>query len=439
MKAYGGKEYGVQKMDPREEFEMVSEAHPDVPRNFIIKADVLRRGINFSKEAVEKFQNSPKEYDLVMSILFKWHQTEDALEYTIPFHFHLSDWTSVGIRISPSENRPYLIEVIDEEFYLSWAPGDILTKIYFDGPAKHAGVILENGIPAESICHFGGNQFYMVPMHHCGYWNTGDQCRFCDIDYFAKHMMKMGRGFKTRQTPEDIYMAVCEVLKDEGRYQHCFCNSGTDPREGYKRDLEFTIECIEAIVKAGKDTLGADPFPIYFLSAPQQEDGMQKMYDAGLRSWGSYIETWDENNWPNVCPGKARFMGREEWIKRTVGAVDVFGKGNVAAGFVIGVEMAPPPYGFEDVEDALASTLEGYAFFIDNHVIPIGTQWAIEPGTDFYKMGAKQPTLEFFVRLDKGRYHLLKEYQEKNGFGISADYMDYSQPFGCYADYQRIL
>ncbi|MBW2144503.1 MAG: hypothetical protein JRG75_08930, partial [Deltaproteobacteria bacterium] len=372
MKAYGGKEYGVQKMDPREEFEMVSEAHPDVPRNFIIKADVLRRGINFSKEAVEKFQNSPKEYDLVMSILFKWHQTEDALEYTIPFHFHLSDWTSVGIRISPSENRPYLIEVIDEEFYLSWAPGDILTKIYFDGPAKHAGVILENGIPAESICHFGGNQFYMVPMHHCGYWNTGDQCRFCDIDYFAKHMMKMGRGFKTRQTPEDIYMAVCEVLKDEGRYQHCFCNSGTDPREGYKRDLEFTIECIEAIVKAGKDTLGADPFPIYFLSAPQQEDGMQKMYDAGLRSWGSYIETWDENNWPNVCPGKARFMGREEWIKRTVGAVDVFGKGNVAAGFVIGVEMAPPPYGFEDVEDALASTLEGYAFFIDNHVIPIG-------------------------------------------------------------------
>jgi len=50
--------------------------------------------------------------------------------------------------------------------------------------------------------------------------------------------------------------------------------------------------------------------------------------------------------------------------------IDIFGPGNVACGFVIGVEMAPPPYGFEDVEDALASSLEGYTFVIDKGVIP---------------------------------------------------------------------
>lgn len=438
MKAYGGKEYDMEKMDRREEFEMVAEAHSDVPQNIRIKEDVLRRGINFSKEAIEKLQD-PKKYDLVISIEFQWHQMDHAQEYAIPYHFHLTDWSAVGIRISPPENNPYLLELIDDRFYLSWTPGDTITEVFFDGPAKHAGVILESGVPADMVCHFGGDQFYMVPMHHCGYWNTGDQCRFCDIDYFAKHMMKMGRGFKTRQTPEDLYLGVREVLKDEGRYMRGFCNSGTDPREGYARDIEYNLECIEAIMKAGKDAIGADPLPLFLLMAPGTKEAMQTLYDAGLRSWGSYIETWDENNWPNVCPGKTKFMGREEWLKRTVEAVEIFGKGNVAAGFVVGVEMAPPPYGFEDVEDALASTLEGYAWFIDRHIVPIGTQWAIEPGTDFYKMGAKQPPLEFFTRVDQGRYGLLKEYQKKNGFGISADYLGKSQPHCCYADYQRIL
>ena len=438
MKAYGGRDYDMEKMDRRGEFEMVAKAHPDVPPNIMLKSDMLRRGVNFTQKAIEKLQD-PGKYDLVISIEFQWHQMDHAQEYSIPYHLHLSDWSAVGIRISPPENDPYLIELIDDRFYVSWSAGDPIAEIWFDGPAKHAGVILPTGIPAETVCHFGGDQFYMVPMHHCGYWNTNEQCRFCDIDYFAKHMMKMGRGFKTRQTPEDLYYAVCEVLKDEGRYQHCFCNSGTDPREGYSRDLEYNLECIVAINRAGKDTIGADPLPMFLLMAPQPKAGMQKLYDAGLRAFGSYIETWEPQHFKNVCPGKARFMGRDEWIKRTVEAVEVFGRGNVAAGFVIGVEMAPPPYGFEDVEDALTSTLEGYAFFIDNHVVPLGTYWAIEPGTEFYKMGAKQPPLEFYVRVDKGRYELLKKYQKKNCFGISADYLGKSQPQSCYADYQRIL
>jgi len=288
------------------------------------------------------------------------------------------------------------------------------------------------------IAQSGWRLFYFVPTHHCGYWNTDEQCGFCDLDYFAKHMMKMGRGFKTRQTPDDIYEATCEILKNEGRYQHCFLNSGSDPRDNYARDFEYNFDCMKAINRAAKDVLDIDKIPMYLLMAPPSKDKLQQLYDAGLSAFGSYIETWDPEQFKLVCPGKAKFVGRDEYIERTLDAVDIFGPGNVAFGFVVGVEMAPPPFGFEDVEDALDSTLTGYDFIIDKGIIPLGTNWSIEPGTNFYKMGATPPPLEFWVRLDLGRFKLLKEYQQKHGYGISAEYLR-PQCWGCYFDYQRLL
>ena len=49
-----------------------------------------------------------------------------------------------------------------------------------------------------------------------------------------------------------------------------------------------------------------------------------------------------------IAPGKYRYIatdqwsGRDEWIRRLLGQVEVFGVGNVAPGFVAGVEMAQP-------------------------------------------------------------------------------------------------
>jgi len=39
--------------------------------------------------------------------------------------------------------------------------------------------------------------------------------------------------------------------------------------------------------------------------------------------------------------------------------VKIFGRGNVSAGWVPGIEMAPSPYGFEDIDEAVNSALEG--------------------------------------------------------------------------------
>ena len=437
MKAYGGKKYDIENYRCREEFNIVAESHPNAPRNIILKTDALRRGVTFSREAMEKLQD-PINYDLSISIEFQWHMVDQTTKYLIPYIYYLSDGTFIGTRVAPPEDDPYLIELADDKFFICWPDGEAIEEIFFLGPYQHAGKALSSGVKCEMVAQSGWRTFYFVPVHHCSYWNTNDECRFCDLDYFAKHMMKMGRGFKTRQTPDDIYEATCEVLKDESRYQHCFSNSGSDPRDNYAWDFQYNLEIISAINRAAKDVLGIERFPIYLVMAPQPKNKLRELYDAGVCAFGNYLETWDTEQFKLTCPGKAKFLGRNEFIKRMLDGVDIFGPGNVACGFVIGVEMAPPPYGFEDVEDALASSLEGYTFLIDKGVIPLGTNWSIEPGTHFYKLGAKQPPLEFWVRLDLGRFKLLKEFQEKHDYGISAEYLR-PQCWGTYFDYQRLL
>ena len=440
MKAYGNNDYDIWEIDKKEEFEMVRKDHPDVPLTFQLKTDCLRRGVTFSRPAIEKLQD-PEKYNIAVSIEFQWHQMDETSMYDIPWCFQLSDATAVGIRVSPPENDPYLIELIDDKFFLCWDEKTPIGEIFFNSSPEHYGNVLSCGLLSERVAHLTGTDtFYFVPTHHCQYANDDEQCRFCDLDYHAKHQMKMGKGFKTRQLPEDLYEATCQVLKEKGRWSHCFINSGSDPRENYAHDFQYNLDCVAAVNKAGRDVLGIDRYPLWLLMAPQSKEKMKQLYDAGVSALGSYIETWDPEHFKQVCPGKARHVGRDEYIKRTVDAVEIFGEGNVNMGFVRGVEMAPPPFGFEDVEDALASTLEGYAFLIENAVVPLGTNWAIEPGTILYQLGAKQPPLEFYVRLDKEEYKLLKKYQKTRGYGISADFACWkAQVWSCYSDYQRLL
>ena len=103
--------------------------------------------------------------------------------------------------------------------------------------------------------------------------------------------------------------------------------------------------------------------------------------------------------------------------------------------------MAPAPYGFEEIDEAVESTLTGYKFWIDHDVVPTGTNWKIEPGSYFYEMGAVPPPLEFFAKVDLGRHMLLKEYIRRTGKGISNDQLGIQnfQPFGAYADFQKLL
>ena len=123
----------------------------------------------------------------------------------------------------------------------------------------------------------------------------------------------------------------------------------------------------------------------------------QRLRDAGVRIYHPNFEIWDKRLFELYCPGKARHIGRDEWIHRILDAADVFGPEGVIPNFVAGVEMAPPA-GFGSIEDAIRSTAEGLEFFMSHGVSPRFTTWCPEPMSVLGKDQSGAP-LEYHIRL----------------------------------------
>ena len=421
-----------------EEFEKMAEKYPEYPRRLLLKTDLLRRGVTLSKSFQEKLNNPYYEKS---NSFFQWH-SEDLVADIIPLAFKLSDGTIVGFCLSPPEFEPYTIDEIDGRMWVT-SDGKKLEEIFLLPKPHWYGKKTSNGVLMEMVAPRGGDLLYLCPRHHCFYWNEGLQCRFCDLDYMSMFSLKMGRGYKTQVDPQDFYETLCEIVLAEGQYHNWFFTGGSDPRAGYSAEVNLAIDLLTMVKKAIKDTLGVeyDRLPICLIITPFEKDEVQKLYDAGASAIGGYLEVWDKEHFELVCPGKAKNIGRDTHIRRTVDEVEIFGKGNVNCGHTIGVEMAPPPYGFAEIDDAVNSTLEGYSFWIDHDIVPTGTNWRVEPGTVFYKLGAMPPPLEFYAKVDLGRHHLLQEYKRKNGYAISNDQLGIQnfQCFSCYPDFQKYL
>ena len=72
---------------------------------------------------------------------------------------------------------------------------------------------------------------------------------------------------------------------------------------------------------------------------------VQRYKDYGVSIYHPNYEVWDKRLFSIICPGKERYVGREEWHRRIFDAAEVFGPRNVIPNFVAGVEMARP-FGF---------------------------------------------------------------------------------------------
>jgi hypothetical protein len=124
---------------------------------------------------------------------------------------------------------------------------------------------------------------------------------------------------------------------------------------------------------------------------------VQRLWDAGVQIYHPNFEIWDKRLFETYCPGKARYIGREEWIRRILDAATVFGPDRVIPNFVAGVEMAPP-VGFSSIDEAISSTAEGLDFFMSHGVAPRFTTWCPEP-LSVLGNGQQGAPLEYHVRL----------------------------------------
>ncbi len=379
------------------------EAFPEVTQSIIIKADVCRFGVRFSQLAREAIKQTPK-ITLKGSQGFSYNRAEPAKRIErIPQRFRLEDETPEGtlIQVRLSRDTPYEIDFRDNAFELLWN-GKPLSKVKFTTVSRYSRRAI-NGIPMPVYAEARDDQLFISVMAYCERQTMGMGCLYCDINSAANARKRAGVPVLDEKDP-DIAADVAKLAFYEGKVRHINIGGGTIVTEFQgKKEVDYYGDWVGRFL----NKLGTR-WPSMLQIAAQDDEGWKKLHSTGLCKIGPNIEVWDKRLFEIICPGKAKSVGYDEWIKRTIRAVDFWGPGNVHPSFVCGVEMAQP-FGFKDVDEAVASTLSGHDFLMSNGVLPrMGGIWCIEPGSKL--AGQTPPPLEFYIKLGKGYLKLREKY-----------------------------
>ena len=419
-----------EKLIPRtEELEAHFEKFPDLPKEVIIKEDCLRLGLRFSRAALDACKGYQPKLHYMFSFdasKVKVGETAEEEGLSAPLDIKLESGryrlrpTVIQVRLR--EDSPYLVDVVDGKLMLcDNSPSNPLAEVRLRRPSQYYSMKLSDGTPYYSIIseiRWGYSAFCTV-LHDCQYWKDGLECKYCDISAVAKQQRLYGKPIKVRKRIEDV-VEVADAIFIKGlvaaeppddndpvesrRPRILTLDGGTITSQvGGKNETEFYSEYAEKI----KEKIGGR-CELVLSGGAQTKESCKRLRDAGVDILLANVEVWDKRLFQILCPGKDKFVGRDEWVRRLIEAVDVFGVGHVCPAFVYGVEMAKP-WGFKDVDSAVESTTQGFDYLMSYGVFPRPLTWIAEPMSALH--GHPPVPLEYYCKIDQNHAKLWKKHR----------------------------
>jgi len=364
----------------------------DTPRNIILHADVLRRGVKPNQDLIEAGETS------CVTGLFKFQAFfEKSKPFPSMFHFK-ADETSVDIK--PDPRSPYEIRKDGDGKYHLFCGDENFGEVKFTKRPSYTDKKTSDGQSCAALLLQRGPFCIMVnPLDFCAYFKKGEACKYCIL----AALMDLGvkEDFvKPIVDPKTIAEAVAMATEDINLKDLKLCGGAL---YDIKKEAQYYKKCLEAILERIDP-----PEEIQIFSQAFDEEDQKDLKELGAKNMIFNLEVWDERLWPELLPGKTKAIGREEWINRLTKAVDIFGRGHVGTGFVGGFECAPRP-GFLSQDEALKSYLSGFEFLIERGIVPHFTCWLAMPICGGFQVDDPPPT-EFYLRLGQGLHELLEKH-----------------------------
>jgi hypothetical protein len=398
----------AKKETPELTFKEVIEKYSELPPLVILKIDVQRRGVHYTHKALSVVDESI--HQLRSPYIFG---ARDAKLTSVPESLLLRDGTSIIVDPTPVEQNPYWVDLVDDKLVLI-DEGEVLEEVELWPKPDYYNKKTSSGILMSHIISARPQRLNIFQSGFCHFWANDKGCRYCDIvSHFKQQRSEL--GIPAKLDPRDVSETLKEALKQPGRFTGICLTSGSDTRgnEPFDVEVDFYIEILQAI----GENFTTQKFPSQLIATAFTEKQLARLYEeTGLISYTADLEVLNEDLFNWICPGKAEWIGYQEWKNRLIRAVDIFGRGYVSTGIVGGVETAKP-YGFTSEDDALESTLEEAEYLAGHGVNTVFIVWVPKPGS--YFKGQQNPSLDYFVRLAKGLHDLRVRYN------LPIDYDDY--------------
>ena len=406
--------------------ESLMERFPHVPREAVLKEDLLRTGIAFDDATLSDNLDGevkPKSYFIFSFDQKPLAELGEAARRRPPEELALTGGpyglrrTIVSVRVNPGS--PYRVERRDDALELS-LEGRRVADVGLPPMPEYYRHTLANGktVMETAPTIQWGYLIYLTVLRLCQYFGAKEECGFCDINHNWRQHKREGRPYTGVKPVAD----VLEALELIDRYD-ADCTSKAYTLTG--GSVTSTVDGLAEADFYGRYAQAIEErFPGRWIGkvvaqALPRED-VQRYKDYGISIYHPNYEVWDKRLFELISPGKQRYVGREEWHRRVLDAAEVFGPRFVIPNFVAGVEMAKP-FGFETIDAAIASTTEGLDFFMSHGVTPRFTTWCPEPTTPLGRDNPDGAPLEYHIRLLEAYREALARHglRPPPGYGVA--------------------
>ncbi|MCB1192803.1 MAG: radical SAM protein [Leptospiraceae bacterium] len=369
-----------------------------IPMEAIVKQDILRQGVNFTPDSLKSDKAyKTKDYFIFsfdhvpLADMKKGEDTKAPEEIRISGgHFNLAS-TTISTRNNP--NSPYMVNMVEGKPTVFLNEVNLGELEYPPIPPWYRHKTINGKIPGEiaPVIEWG-YLIYLTVFRNCQYFGQEEECAYCDINHNYRQQKNAGRPYTGVKEMDDILEVLSWIDKEDSVAKVYTITGGSILTNLKKKtEVEFYLDYARNI---------EERFPGRWMGkivcqAFEKED-CQKFKDVGIKIYHPNYEVWDKNLFEKICPGKSKWIGRENWIRRIVDSAEVFGPSCVIPNFVGGVELAEP-FGFLSVDEAIHSTKEGLDFFMSKGIVPRFTAWCPEPYTTLGTQAG--PPLEYFCKL----------------------------------------
>ena len=166
----------------------LQKKYPSLPREFIVKWEVLNHGIKDSADLDKTCEWSrggsyqSRDIDVTLKGLAEKRPETVRPGYVLktrPLYMK----KGIGARVQRDSTSPYEVREESEGKFALYSGEDKIEDIYFPAPMEWGeDLITSKGMPASTFVSVQGRCFSIQPIRFCEFFTRGEQCKFCNYN-----------------------------------------------------------------------------------------------------------------------------------------------------------------------------------------------------------------------------------------------------------------
>ena len=263
-----------------------------------------------------------------------------------------------------------------------------------------------------------GYLIYLTVLRLCQYFGAKEECGFCDINHNWRQHKKEGRPYTGVKPVDDVLEALAIIDRyDTAKTSKAYTLTGGS--------VTSTVDGLAEADFYGRYARRSRSASPAAGSARSSRRRCRGRTCSATRTTASRSTTRTTRCGTSAC-SRSSLRARSATSAARNGTAGSSTRPRCSAprfvipNFVAGVEMAKP-FGFETVDEAIASTTEGLDYFMSRGVTPRFTTWCPEPTTPLGRDNPNGAPLEYHIRLLEAYRATLDKHGLKPppGYGVA--------------------